>query len=138
MLGLRLSTGAPELYYAIVEATALAMKTIVDHLRERGIDFDSFIGVGGISQKSPFVMQMLADAIGKDIHVSECKQSCALGSAICASVVAGIYPTIEDAQRALCRPIIRTYSPDAEHRALLEKRHALYRAAGVFTESLIK
>ena len=138
LLGLRLSTGAPELYYAIVEATALAMKTIVDHLRERGIDFDSFIGVGGISQKSPFVMQMLADAIGKDIHVSECKQSCALGSAICASVVAGIYPTIEDAQRALCRPIIRTYSPDAEHRALLEKRHALYRAAGVFTESLIK
>lgn len=138
LLGLRLSTGAPELYYAIVEATALAMKTIVDHLRERGIDFDSFIGVGGISQKSPFVMQMLADAIGKDIHVSECKQSCALGSAICASVVAGIYPTIEDAQRALCRPIIRTYSPDAEHRALLEKRHELYRAAGVFTESLIK
>lgn len=138
LLGLRLSTGAPELYYAIVEATALAMKTIVDHLRERGIDFDSFIGVGGISQKSPFVMQMLADAIGKDIHVSECKQSCALGSAICASVVAGIYPTIEDAQHALCRPIIRTYSPDAEHRALLEKRHALYRAAGVFTESLIK
>ena len=138
LLGLRLSTGAPELYYAIVEATALAMKTIVDHLRERGIDFDSFIGVGGISQKSPFVMQMLADAIGKDIHVSECKQSCALGSAICASVVAGIYPTIEDAQRALCSPIIRTYSPDAEHRALLEKRHALYRAAGVFTESLIK
>lgn len=138
LMGLRLSTGAPELYYAIVEATALAMKTIVDHLAERGIEFDSFIGVGGISQKSPFVMQMLADAIGKDIRVSECKQSCALGSAICASVVAGIYPTIEDAQHALCRPTIRTYSPDAEHRALLEKRHAMYRAAGRFTESMMK
>ena len=137
LMGLRLSTTAPELYYAIVEATALAMKTIVDHLEQRGIEFDSFIGVGGISQKSPFVMQMLADAIGKDIHVSECKQSCALGSAICASVVAGIYPTIEAAQAALCRPIIRTYTPNAERRALLEKRHQLYRAAGEFTEKLI-
>lgn len=137
LMGLKLSTTAPELYYAIVEATALAMKTIVDHLAERDIVFDSFIGVGGISQKSPFVMQMLADAIGKDIHVSECKQSCALGSAICASVVAGLYPTIEDAQQALCRPIIRTYSPNSERRELLEKRHELYRAAGKFTESLI-
>ena len=85
LMGLRLSSTAPELYYAVVEATALAMKTIVDHLAERDIVFDSFIGVGGISQKSPFVMQMLADAIGAPINVSECKQSCALGSAICAS-----------------------------------------------------
>ena len=137
LMGLRLSSSAPELYYAIVEATALAMKTIVDHLRERDIDFDAFIGVGGISQKSPFVMQMLADAIGKDIRVSECKQSCALGSAICASVVAGIYPTIEEAQKALCRPIIRTYTPNAEHREFLQRRHELYRAAGAFTENII-
>lgn len=137
LMGLHLSTTAPELYYAIVEATALAMKTIVDHLAQRGIEFDSFIGVGGIAQKSPFVMQMLADAIGKDVHVSETKQSCALGSAICASVVAGIYPTIEAAQAALCRPILRSYTPDAAHRELLQKRHQVYRAAGVFTESLL-
>ncbi len=137
LMGLRLSTTAPELYYAIVEATALAMKTIVDHLAERGIVFDAFIGVGGIAQKAPFVMQMLADAIGKDIRVSQTKQSCALGSAICASVVAGIYPTIEAAQAALCQPIIRTYTPNAERRALLQKRHELYRAAGKFTESLL-
>ena len=104
---------------------------------ERGIVFDAFIGVGGIAQKAPFVMQMLADAIGKDIRVSQTKQSCALGSAICASVVAGIYPTIEAAQAALCQPIIRTYTPNAERRALLQKRHEMYRAAGKFTESLL-
>ena len=137
LMGLHLSSSAPELYYAIVEATVLAMKTIVDHLRERGIDFDAFIGVGGISQKSPFVMQMLADAIGKEIRVSECKQSCALGSAICASVVAGLYPTIEEAQKALCRPIIRTYTPDPVHRELLQRRHELYREAGRFTENIV-
>jgi L-ribulokinase len=137
LMGLRLSTTAPELYYAIVEATALAMKTIVDHLEQRGIVFDAFIGVGGIAQKAPFVMQMLADAIGKDIRVSQTKQSCALGSAIRASVVAGIYPTIEAAQAALCQPIIRTYTPNAERRELLQKRHEMYRAAGKFTESLL-
>mgnify|MGYP002514457042 FL=1 len=82
-------------------------------------------------------MQMLADAIGKEIRVSECKQSCALGSAICASVVAGLYPTIEEAQKALCRPIIRTYTPDPVHRELLQRRHELYREAGRFTENIV-
>lgn len=138
LMGLRLSTSPGELYYALVEATAIAMKTIVDHLMARDIDIDSFIGVGGISQKSPFVMQMLADFIGKPIEVSACKQSCALGSAICAAVVGGIYPTIEAAQAAMCREIIRTYTPNPLRREMVEYRTALYRRAAQFTEEMIK
>lgn len=138
LMGLRLSTTPAELYYALVEATAIAMKTIVDHLMARDIDIDTFIGVGGIAQKSPFVMQMLADYIGKPIEVSAAKQSCALGSAICAAVVGGIYPTIEAAQAVMCREIIRTYTPDESRREMVEYRTGLYRSAAKFTEEMVK
>lgn len=136
LMGLRLSTNAPELYYALVEATAFAFRAIIDHLTKNGLQIENLIGAGGIAQKSPFVMQMLADVTGKSIEVSSCKQAAAHGSAICASVVAGIYPTIEAAQRALCRPILRTYTPRASHKAHFDKRYARYRAAGRFTEEL--
>ena len=136
LMGLRLSTSAPELYYALVEATAFAFRAIIDHLIKNGLQIENLIGAGGIAQKSPFVMQMLADVTGKSIEVSSCKQAAAHGSAICASVVAGIYPTIEAAQRALCRPILRTYTPNASRKAHFDKRYARYRAAGVFTERL--
>lgn len=137
LMGLRLATTAPELYYALVEATAFAFRAIIDHLIKNGLEIENLIGVGGIAQKSPFVMQMLADITGKSIHVSSCKQAAAHGSAICASVVAGIYPTIEAAQRALCRPTVRTYEPNravAEH---FDRRYALYRKADKFTNSLV-
>lgn len=136
LMGLRLSTSAPELYYALVESTAFAFRAIFEHLERNGIEVDSVTGIGGISQKSPFVMQMLADVTGKRIEVSSVRQAAALGSAICASVVGGIYPDIESAQHALCRPTARTYYPDASKAAHFERRYALYRAADAFTRSL--
>lgn len=61
LTGLNLSTSAPEIYYAFAEATAFATKHILDHMRDNGVRIDRLIGVGGIAQKSPFVMQLLAD-----------------------------------------------------------------------------
>ena len=136
LMGLRLSSSAPELYYALVESTAFAFRAIFEHLEGNGLRLQSLIGIGGISQKSPFVMQMLADATGKRIEISSCKQAAALGSAICASVVGGIYPDIESAQRVMCRPTIRTYEPDGSKAGHFGRRYALYRAADAFTCSL--
>ena len=137
LMGLRLATTAPELYYALVESTAFALKRVVDTLAKGEVAIDKIIGVGGISQKSPFVMQMLTDVIGKDIHVSACKQSCALGSAICAAVVGGVYSTIEQAQKHMCMPIIKVYHPRAELREHFERRFKKYMACDKFTKSML-
>ena len=79
LTGLNLSTSAPEIYYAFAEATAFATKHILDHMRDNGVRIDRLIGVGGIAQKSPFVMQLLADTTGMRIDVSDCKQAGAMG-----------------------------------------------------------
>lgn len=134
--GLRLSTSAPELYRALAEATAFATKRVLDHLMEHGIAIERLIGVGGIAQKSPFVMQLLADVTGMRIDVSDCKQAGAMGAVIHAATIAGLYPSVTEAQQALCAPASCSYVPDVSRQAVLNERYARYRAVGAFTERL--
>ena len=83
----KVTTTAPEIYYAFAEATAFATKTILDHLAANGVAIERLTGIGGISQKSPFVMQLLADVTGREISVIDCKQACAMGSVVYATVI---------------------------------------------------
>ena len=108
---LKLATEAPEVFRALVEATAFATKAVMDHLERGGVEIHRYVAVGGVAQKSPFVMQMLSDVLEKEIEVSSSKDSCALGAAIHAAVASGLYPTVEDAEKALCPPVAARYTP---------------------------
>ena len=103
---------------------------------EHGIAIERLIGVGGIAQKSPFVMQLLADVTGMRIDVSDCKQAGAMGAVIHAATIAGLYPSVTEAQQALCAPASCSYVPDVSRQAVLNERYARYRAVGAFTERL--
>lgn len=122
--GLRLSTTAPELFRAFVEATCFATRAIVDHLTKGGVEINRLVAVGGVAQKSPFVMQMLSDALDRPVEVSSAKDSCALGAAIHAAVIAGLYPSVEAAEDALCPPASSRYEPHASE--ILKKRYGKY------------
>ncbi|MBQ7750265.1 MAG: ribulokinase [Bacteroidales bacterium] len=122
--GLRLSTSAPEVFRAFVEATCFATKAVMDHLEKGGVEIGRYVAVGGVAQKSPFVMQMLSDVLGKEIEVSSAKDSCALGAAVHAAVIAGLYPSVEAAEDALCPPTSRKYTPGES--SVLSKRYARY------------
>lgn len=128
LTGLRLSTSAPEIYYAFAEATAFATKAILDHFTANGVEIERLVGIGGISQKSPFVMQLLADVTGREITVIDCKQACAMGSVVYAAVIAGCYGTVEEAQRSLCNFASKSYLPAAGRRELLLRRYGRYLA----------
>ena len=132
--GLKLFSSAPELYYAIVEATCFATRTILDHLASYGVRIDDLVACGGVAQKSPFVMQMMSDVCGRTIHVSATRNGGAHGSAIHAAVVAGCWPDVPSAQRAMCPPVMKTYTPDASRADIFEKRYRRYRAAVRFNE----
>lgn len=133
--GLTLATSAPEVYYALVEATAFATRAIIDHLKSGGVEVELLTGIGGISQKSPFVMQLLADVMGMEIRVADSRHACALGSVIHAAVVAGIYPTVEAAQQSLAAPTLRTYRPNSSKSEILMRRYARYRQLGAFPKT---
>ncbi|TWP24480.1 ribulokinase [Apibacter muscae] len=113
--GLALSSIAPLVYKSLVEATAYGAKNIIDRFINNGVELNEIIAVGGISQKSPYVMQVMADVIGMPIKVIATREACALGVAMCASVVAGIYKNIEEAQQKMGMEISTIYYPNQEH-----------------------
>ena len=132
---LTLGTTAPLIYKALVQATAFGSRAIVERFVSEGVNIQSVLAIGGISQKSPFVMQTLADVMGMPISVVDCGQACALGASMFAAVVAGIYPTVQEAQQGMKAPLGRTYYPDASRREIIDKAYARYKLLGKFEES---
>jgi len=107
----------------LVEATAFGARKIVDRFTEEGIPIRGIVALGGVAKKSPFIMQVVADVINKPILVARSEQACALGSAMAAAVVGGLYPTVLDAQKAMGSGFETEYHPIAVN---VEKYKILY------------
>ena len=126
LMGLNMGTGAPAIYHALTQAIVFGQRRIVDALAEQGVRPPRIVAVGGIARKSSFLMQMLADALGKPIEVSRSNQACARGAAIFAAVAAGCYSDVETAQRSMCEGTVRTYRPGEAGAARYEKAYRRY------------
>ena len=133
--GLNLASSAPLIFRALVEATAFGSKAIVDRFLKNNIEIDSVIGIGGISLKSPFVMQTMADVLGMPIKVAKSEQACALGAAMFAAVVGGVYNTVEEAQKAMGQGFACEYQPDAECHEAYMRIYEDYKKLCAFTET---
>ncbi|MDQ1332036.1 MAG: L-ribulokinase, partial [Bacteroidota bacterium] len=97
--GLSLGSDAPGIFKALVEATAFGSRMINERFNSEGMRIDGVIAIGGVAKKNPFVMQIVADVLNMPIKVASSDQSCALGSAMAASVVAGVHKDISAAQK---------------------------------------
>lgn len=133
--GLNLGSTAPMIFKALVEATAFGSKAIVDRFIENGIEIDTVIGIGGISQKSPLVMQALADVLGMPIKVAKTEQACAFGAAMFAAVVAGVHKDIYAAQKEMGQGFSNEYVPNPDNHKEYMKLYAKYLKLGKFTET---
>src|SRR5690606_41599150 len=87
------------LFRAVVESTCFGAKKIVECFVDQQIPVNGIIALGGVAKKSPFVMQMMADIINMPIKVHKSEQTCALGAAMFAAVVGGIYQTVRSEER---------------------------------------
>ena len=132
--GLKLSTTAPELYYALVESTAFATRAIIDHMESHDVPVEELVAVGGVSRKSPFAMQMLSDVTGRRIDVSAAMNAGAAGAAVNGAVIAGLYPDVTSAQEAICPQVLTSYEPDASKAGVFETRYKKYIETVKFNE----
>jgi len=132
--GLDLGSDAPRVFRALAESTCFGAKSIVDRFVSEGIPVKGLIGIGGVAKKSPYIMQMMADVLGMPIRIHQFEHTCALGAAMFAAVVAGIYPTVEEAMKAMGRGFDAEYFPDAARGMIYGKRYEQYVGLGRFIE----
>jgi len=136
--GLSLGSDAPRIFRSLVEATAFGSRMINDRFTSEGIRIDSVIAVGGVAKKNPFVMQIVADVLNMPIRVAKSDQTCALGSAMAASVVAGVYKDITSAQNAMGGGFEKEYKPDPGRAKKYDKLYLKYKRLGSFVEKELK
>lgn len=134
---LDLGSDAPRIFRALVEATCFGAKNIVDRFNKEGIPVKGIIGIGGVAKKSPFVMQTMANVLNMPIRIHQFEHTCALGAAMFAAVVAGIYPTVEAAMSGMGSGFDKEYFPEPENVSYYESRFLKYKALGTYIEETL-
>jgi L-ribulokinase len=126
LLGQTLYTTPPEIYRALIEATAFGALTIINRFEQYGVKIQQVVNCGGIAEKNPLVMQIYADVTGRPMKVSRSAQTCALGAAVAAAVVAGAHPDFPSAIAAMTGLKPRLFQPDPAAHAVYGELYALY------------
>lgn len=127
LVGQTLYTSPAEVYRALIEATAFGALTIINRFEEYGVKIREVVNCGGIAEKSAITMQIYADVTGRPMKVSRSAQTCALGSAIAAAVVAGAHKNYAAAQKKMTGLKPKVYKPDSKAHAIYKELYPLYR-----------
>lgn len=133
--GLDLGSDAVKVFHSLAEATCFGAKAIVECFTSQQIPVKGLIGIGGVARKSPFIMQMMADVMDMPIRINRSEQTCALGAAMFAATVAGVYDKVEDAMQAMGQGFDATYHPDKDKVGMHARRYKRYLALGTYIEN---
>ncbi|MGN6354210.1 MAG: ribulokinase [Parafilimonas sp.] len=135
--GLDLGSDAVKIFHSLAEATCFGAKAIVECFINQNIPVKGLIGIGGVAKKSPFIMQMMADVMNTPIKINKSEQTCALGAAMFAATVAGVYSKVEDAMQAMGQGFDVEYYPDKNKVDIYRHRYKKYLGLGTYIESNI-
>ena len=127
VVGLTLATRPPDIYRALVEATAFGTRVIIDTLTAAGIEVTEYVVAGGLV-KDPFVLQVYADVLRRPLSLIRSDQGPALGSAIHAAVAAGAYPDVPAAAGAMGGKREAVYTPDPARADVYDEIYPEYTA----------
>jgi L-ribulokinase len=126
LVGQTLHTTAPEVYRALVEATAYGARRIIERFEEYGVKVDRIVNCGGIAEKNPMVMQIYADVTGRPIEIAASAQACALGAAIFGAVAGKAHADTLTAQSKMAGVKPVRFDPIPDHVKVYERLYSVY------------
>jgi L-ribulokinase len=135
IINLNLASDAPRIFKALVEATCFGARAIVERFEEQGVPVKGLIGLGGVAKKSPYVMQVMADVMNMPIRIHRSEHTCAMGAAMFAATVGGIYKTVEDAMAAMGQGFDAEYQPSKKNIEYYDRRFEQYKKLGAFIQN---
>jgi L-ribulokinase len=125
IVGLTLASRAPEIYRALLEATAFGARVIIDAFETAGLPVTELIIAGGL-MRNELLMQIYADVTRRPLSLVASGQAPALGSAIHAAVAAGAYPDVPTAAAAMGRRHAAAFIPDEANAEIYDQLYAEY------------
>jgi L-ribulokinase len=130
LVGMTLATTAPEIYRALLEATAFGTRVIVESFERAGVPVARIVACGGLPDRNRLLMQIYADVTGREFSIAASSQTPALGSAMFGAVAAGAerggYDSIVDASLRMAGLRPDVYRPDPDRHAIYDRLYAEY------------
>ena len=126
ILGLTLQTRAPDIYRALIEATAYGTRLIIETFEASGVGVHELVIAGGL-KRNAMLMQIYADVTGRPLSILDVEQGPALGSAMHAAVAAGAYPDIFAAAKTMGQVQRKVYIPEPAAQAAYAALYGDYR-----------
>jgi L-ribulokinase len=128
IFGLTLQSTREQIYRALLESIAFGSRRIMENFEEHGLELTEIVACGGIAERSPLMMQLLADTSGRQVHVPESSEVPARGAAMFGAVAAGAFDDIESAIAATRPKGMRTYQPDGDAKRTYDRVYEIYRS----------
>jgi L-ribulokinase len=124
-LGWNLLHTAQDELFAAIEGTAFHTRIILERMAGHGVPVERVINAGGVPQNNTTLNQIYADVLNKPVLVPAGLPT-SIGSGIMALTAAGVFESIESAQKAMCLPLL-TYLPNPDAVPVYERLYQLYR-----------
>jgi L-ribulokinase len=125
IVGLTLASRAPDIYRALLEATAFGTRVIIDAFDSAGLPVTELVIAGGL-MRNELLMQIYADVTRRPLSLVASEQAPALGSAMHAAVAAGAYPDVPAAAAAMGRKRTTAFTPDPASADIYDQLYAEY------------
>ena len=127
IVGMSLATRPPDIYRALIEATAFGTRVIIEAFEAQGIEVRELVAAGGLPEKNALLRQIYADVTGRSFKLSGSAQAPALGSAMHAAVAAGIFPNIQAAADKMGKLKDEVIRPIPENQTVYDLLFAEYK-----------
>ena len=131
ILGMTLGTRAPEIYRALIEATAFGTAIIVETFEKNGVAVKELVACGGLAERNKLLLQIYADVTGREFVEAGSGHTSALGAAMfgayAAGKSAGGYDSLNDAAKQMFPAKLVMHKPNTQHHATYQKLFAEYR-----------
>lgn len=136
MADVNLGSTAPDIFGGFIVATACGARAIMECFTSQGMPVDRVRAIGGISRKSPVIMQVMADVMNRPLEVVSSDQSCALGGAIFAAAAAGVYKDVTEAEAKMAAKPEKTFQPNPANVPVYEQHYQRYLQWGKLLEPM--
>jgi L-ribulokinase len=127
LVGATLATRAPDIYRALIEATAFGTRVIIEAFEGRGVPVTEIVAAGGLPEKNALLRQIYADVTGRTFKLAGSAQAPALGSAMHAAVAAGVFPDIHAAADVMGKLKDEVVTPNLANKAAYDALFADYK-----------
>ena len=126
VIGFKLSTTPTEMYRALLESLSYGTRNVLETFERGGVGITNLVLTGGLAERNPLLMQIMADVTGREVRVPHVPFSSARGAAMHAAVAAGVANDFAEIVTRWNPTQINTFEPQTKARDVYENLYGAY------------